>query len=180
VYSKCCKPVTASSQVLINACCDGMPWSRAVSAREAELGFKQLLTEANPVINGGSSWPSVKRSVRTCMLVQCESQACSLPGLRCRSMSDIAARDCFSTVSPPASSCSVMLRRTEAVSVGAVEKVTLLLQETSCHLLQIWSDQRYEELSERERRRLFTEYRDVLREAEHEDALVSGAVDNSC
>lgn len=39
--------------------------------------------------------------------------------------------------------------------------------------MQLWSDQRYEELSERERRRLFTEYRDVLREAEHEEALVS-------
>ncbi len=36
----------------------------AESAREAELAFKQLLTEADPVVNGGSSWPAVKRAVR--------------------------------------------------------------------------------------------------------------------
>ena len=41
-------------------------------------------------------------------------------------------------------------------------------------LSQIWSDPRYEELSERERRRLFGEYRDVLREAEREEQLVRG------
>ena len=39
-------------------------------------------------------------------------------------------------------------------------------------MAQIWSDPRYEELSERERRRLFGEYRDVLRAAEREEALV--------
>ena len=40
------------------------------------MGFKQLLTEANPVINGGSSWPSVKRSVRSCMPMIRHTHAC--------------------------------------------------------------------------------------------------------
>ncbi len=101
----------------------------AVSAREAELGFKQLLTEANPVINGGSSWPSVKRSVRTCMLVTVPVAGLLNARAAVSQSSDIAARHCIFIASPPMSYC-VMQRRAKAVSVSAVAKVTLVLQQT--------------------------------------------------